>query len=313
MPPKVVVITGPTATGKTKLGVLLAQKIGGEVISADSMQIYEHMDIGTAKPMPEEMENIPHHMVGCVSPFENYSVSRYVEEAGAVADDIIARGKTPVIVGGTGLYIDALLAGREFAPQPSSEKIRAEIESQYDEDKDACLAYLASFDPESGEKLKLNDKKRIVRAIEVYKLTGKTITEHNALSRLIPPRFEACKIALSFTDRQDLYDRINRRVDIMMEQGLLDEINKLLDMGLTEKTTAMQAIGYKELLASLRGECSIEEGVEKIKMESRRYAKRQLSWLGRDEKVNWIFWEKEPDFAFGLQRSTSFLEKIGII
>lgn len=313
MPPKVVVITGPTATGKTKLGVAIAKVLGSEVISADSMQIYEHMDIGTAKPTPEEMDGVPHHMVGTVSPFESYSVSRYVEEAGKTADDMLARGKTPVIVGGTGLYIDALLAGREFAPQPTDAELRDEIGRMYDENKEACLSYLKSFDPESGEKLKLNDKKRIVRAIEVYRLTGRTISEHNALSRLVPPRYDACKIALSFRDRQDLYDRINRRVDLMIDMGLLEEIESLLDMGLTESTTAMQAIGYKELISAVKGECSVFDGVEKIKMESRRYAKRQLSWLGRDDSVNWILWEKEPDFAFGLQRSTSFLENFGII
>jgi len=314
MSPKVVVITGPTATGKTKLGVELAKAVNGEIVSADSMQIYKYMDIGTAKPTPAEMENIPHHMIGTVSPLENYSVSRYVEDASACVNDILSKGKIPIIVGGTGLYIESLLSGRTFAPETSDKKLRNSISEFYDEHGgDVCLERLAAFDPESAGRLHANDKKRIVRALEIYELTGKTISEHNAETQLLPPKYEACKIALSFSDRQDLYDRINRRVDIMIASGLEKEVRDLLASGLTPAHTSMQAIGYKEMLDAVSGTSSMAEAIENIKMESRRYSKRQLSWLRRDKTINWILWEKEPDFGKGLLISTGFLEKYGIL
>lgn len=314
MPPKVVVITGPTATGKTKLGVALAKKINGEIVSADSMQIYDKMDIGTAKPTCEEMENIPHHMIGNVSPFDNYSVSRYVDDASKCTDDILSRGKTPVIVGGTGLYIDSLISGRSFAPEKEDKELRNKISEMYDEKGGSwCLEYLSSFDPESGRRLHPNDKKRIVRAIEIYKLSGKTISQHDEETRLLPPRYSACKIALSFSDRQNLYDRIDTRVDLMIEAGLEHEVRTLFASGLDGKYTSMQAIGYKEMADYISGSATLDDSVEKIKTESRRYAKRQLSWLRRDKNINWILWDKNPDFGKGLLDSTLFLEKYGII
>ena len=244
MQSKLVVITGPTASGKTALGVMLAQRLGGEVVSADSMQIYRGMDIGTAKPTPEEMQGVPHHMIDIADPTENYSVSRYAAEATACVDDILARGKLPIVVGGTGLYIDSLIAGRTFADGTADTALRQELSERYDEiGGEGLLGELRKFDPERAAKLHPADKKRIVRAMEVYILTGKTITQHDAETRAVPPRYDAAKIALTFANRQDLYARIDRRVDAMMQQGLLDEVRALLAAGIPADCTAMQAIG----------------------------------------------------------------------
>ncbi len=314
MPPKVIVVTGPTATGKTKFSVALAKLLGGEVVGADSMQIYKHMDIGTAKPTPEETDGVPHHMIDIVSPFESYSVSRYVEDATKCVDGILARGRIPIIAGGTGLYIDSLVSGRDFAVQSESTGLREELSATYDEiGGEAMLKLLSEVDPESAEKLHANDKKRIVRALEVFKATGKPISLHNLETQAIPPRYDVSKIALTFEDRADLYERINLRVDVMMELGLENEVQALLDMGLNSSHTAMQAIGYKEMARKILGEYTLSEAVDSIKTESRRYSKRQLSWLGRDKNIFWIRWEKEPDFGKGLRDSTIFLEKTGII
>ena len=294
MPPLVLVITGPTATGKTAVGVRLAQAVDGEVVSADSMQIYRMMRIGTAAPTSEETCGVPHHMIGCVSPFEPYSAARYVTEAAACCDDILSRGKIPVIVGGTGLYIDALLAGREFARE-GDPALRKHLNLEYDEaGGPAMLARLASFDPDTAARLHPNDRKRIIRALEVHTLTGTTLAEHDRASRQIPPRYESLRFALTFSRRQDLYDRIDRRVDRMMEDGLADEVRSLLAQGLTSAHTAMQAIGYKELAAAITEGSSLGEAVEAIKRESRRYAKRQLSWLRRDASLHWIAWDGNP-------------------
>ncbi len=304
---RVIVITGPTATGKTALGARLALELGSEVISADSMQIYEHMDIGTAKPTEEEMLGVPHHMIGCVSPFESYSVSRYVEDGSRIADELIARGKIPVIVGGTGLYIDSLIAGTAFAAQGSG-KEREALNREYDEaGGEAMLQRLRQVDPASADKLHPSDRRRIVRALEIHALTGMAKSALDEATRTVPPRYDAVKIALSFADRADLYDRIDRRVDGMMAGGLLEEVRSLLDMGLSEEHTAMQAIGYKELSAALRGECTVQEAVDAVKRGSRRYAKRQLSWLRREQAVNWLLWKKTPDIPAGLLFSTKFL------
>jgi tRNA dimethylallyltransferase len=304
---RVIVITGPTATGKTALGARLALELGSEVISADSMQIYEHMDIGTAKPTEEEMLGVPHHMIGCVSPFESYSVSRYVEDGARIADELIARGKIPVIVGGTGLYIDSLIAGTAFAAQGSG-KEREALNREYDEaGGEAMLQRLRQVDPASADKLHPSDRRRIVRALEIHALTGMAKSALDEATRTVPPRYDAVKIALSFADRADLYDRFDRRVDGMMAGGLLEEVRSLLDMGLSEEHTAMQAIGYKELSAALRGECTVQEAVDAVKRGSRRYAKRQLSWLRRDETLNWLLWAKTPDIPAGLLFSTKFL------
>jgi tRNA dimethylallyltransferase len=314
MPPKIVVITGPTATGKTKLGVLLSQKTNGEVVSADSMQLYSGMDIGTAKPGKEETEGVPHHMLGVISPFEPFSVSRYVDKASVCVDDILSRSKRAFLVGGTGLYIESLVSGREFAKSDSGENIRKEISENYDMvGGEEMLRKLAESDPETAARLHPNDKKRIIRAIEVLSLTGKPISEHDRETKELPKRYDALKIALTYEDRSQLYRRIDLRVDKMMEQGLENEVSSLLKQGVPRSATAMQAIGYKELVLAIEGKYSVEEAVFHIKQESRRYAKRQLSWLRRDLSTHWIYWKKEPDFEFAVQHSTMLMEKYGII
>ena len=301
--PNMIVITGPTATGKTALGVAVAKAVDGEVIGADSMQIYRYMDIGTAKPTPAEMDGVPHHMVDIIDPAENYSVSRYVEQATAVADDILARGRVPVVVGGTGLYIDSLVAGREFAENQSDPKLRSMPEQQYDEHGgEAMRAMLHSFDPDRAEKLHPADKRRIVRAIEVYLLSGDTITAHDERTKAVPKRYNAVTYALDFTDRADLYRRIDLRVDRMAVLGLFDEVRALLDRGVPDDCTAMQAIGYKEAVLALRGAMTREEALERIKQSSRQYAKRQLTWLRRDKDIRWVRWDKQPDIPSAAYR-----------
>ena len=294
--PRVIVITGPTATGKTAFGALIAKSKNGEVVSADSMQVYKRMDIGTAKPTETERMGVPHHMIDIVQPWEDYSVARYVAEASQCVDDIVGRGKLPVIVGGTGLYIDSLLSGREFSSRGGA-ILREALETEYDDiGGDAMLRKLGEFDPESAAKLHANDKKRIVRAFEAYKTTGKTISQHDMETKSLPPRYDAVKFALNYSDRTELYERIDRRVDAMLEKGLEGEIRGLLEMGIPRDCTAMQAIGYKEMAEAILGECGFHDAVGRIKTGSRHYAKRQLTWLRSDEAVKWLVWDKEPDF-----------------
>ena len=294
---RVIVVAGPTATGKTRFGIELARRFGGEIVSADSMQIYRGMDIGTAKATPEERALAVHHMLDVADPGESYSVSRYVHEASAVCDALLAAGKTPIIVGGTGLYIDSLLAGRDFAGrQEGDETLRRQLGEEYDRlGGEAMLETLRSFDPARAAKLHPGDRRRIVRAIEVYRLTGKTISRHDEESRACPPRYGAVRFVLNYADRADLYAHIDRRVDDMVAAGLFAETERLLAAGLSADCTAMQAIGYKETALALRGEISRGEAVERIKQNSRRYAKRQLTWFGRSTDAHRILWSREPD------------------
>lgn len=311
--PKVAVITGPTATGKTALGVLLAECLGGEIVSADSMQVYRRMDIGTAKVTPEEMRGIPHHMIDVADPSENYSVARYVKEADICINDILKRGKLPIIVGGTGLYIDSLVAGRSFDENASDESLRKLLDEKYKAaGGEAMLRELAQVDPERAQKLHPSDKKRILRALEVYYTTGRTISEHDEETRKIPPKYDAMVIALTFENRADLYGRIDRRADLMLKSGLFDEVRSLLDSGVSPDCTSMQAIGYKEAAMAIRGEISEDEAAELIKRESRRYAKRQLTWLRRKENIKWIIWKFEPDLEYARHISTQFFISNGL-
>ena len=284
----IICIAGPTASGKTALAVNLAHTLNGEVVSCDSMQIYRRMDIGTAKPSIEEREGIVHHMLDVAAPWEEFSVSRYCEQASPIVDDITARGKTAIIAGGTGLYMDALIRGNAFAPCPAT-GMREKLEAQADRDgMDAMHALLASIDPDAAARLPVGDRKRVIRALEVYYETGETITAHNLKTQAIPPRYTPVWFALEDENRQDLYDRIDRRVEIMLDMGLICEIEGLLADGIPEKCTAMQAIGYKEFVAALRGECSIAEAAAQVQQSSRRYAKRQLTWFRRNPAVHWL-------------------------
>lgn len=292
--PRILVITGPTATGKTALGVLAARAFGGEVVSADSMQVYRGMDIGTAKPTIAEMGGIPHHMLDVVSPDEMFSAARYMELAVKCVDGILSRGKLPVVVGGTGLYIDALIKNSSgFSPR--DENLRAILEKRYEsEGAQTLYAELQKSDPERAAKLSPSDKKRVLRALEVYELTGRTITEFDAETAALPPRYSADTWALNFSDRALLYSRIERRVDKMLAGGLIDEVRLLMETA-PDDATSMQAIGYKELVLALRSLITFDEAAEAIKRESRRYAKRQLTWLRRRSDVRWIIWDREPE------------------
>ena len=285
---KIICIAGPTASGKTALAVALAHAVNGEVVSCDSMQIYKKMNIGTAKPTEAEMEGIPHHMLSVAEPEEDFSVSRYCEMATPIVEDILSRGKTAIIAGGTGLYMDALIRGNTFAPYPSTGR-RQELEQlAAQEGIDAVLCKLREVDPESAARLHPSDQKRIIRAMEVYLETGETITEHNRKTQEIPPRFSPVWFALEDEKRQDLYDRIDRRVLQMLDEGLIAEIEALLSSGVPEKATSMQAIGYKEFVDFLAGRCSLEDATVLVQQASRHYAKRQLTWFRRNQNIHWL-------------------------
>lgn len=285
-------IAGPTASGKTALAVELAKQLDGEVVSCDSMQIYKRMDIGTAKPTVQEMQGIPHHMLDVVEPWEDFSVSRYCEMADPIVEDILSRGKTAIIAGGTGLYMDALIRGNAFAPCPST-GVRERLEAQADAvGLEAMLEMLRAADPDSAARLHAADRKRVLRALEVYYETGETITAHNIKTQAIPPKYSPQWFALEDVDRADLYSRIDRRVDIMLKMGLMEEIQTLLASGIPEKCTAMQAIGYKEFVDVIHGRCTVSEAAQLVKQSSRRYAKRQLTWFRRNPAIHWLRREK---------------------
>lgn len=310
---RVVCVVGPTACGKTKLGVLLAKRFNGEVVSADSMQIYRGMTIGTAAPTEEEMEGIPHHMIAVAEPEEQWSAARYAQAAIPVVDGILERGKLPILVGGTGLWLEAVIQGREFAGGCAGGAIRQALQRQLREEGiEPLLNRLREVDPESADRLHPSDEKRILRALEVYLETGKTITAHNAETRARPPRYDAIWIGLQFADRADMRDLIDRRVDIMAEAGLLAEVRTLLERGLPRDATALQAIGYKEFLGVLDGSITEAQALEEVKLRTRQYAKRQLTWLRRNPDIHWITWEKDRDFARALQISTEILTAAGV-
>lgn len=313
MAEKIIVVAGPTASGKTALGIELAKKYNGEIVSADSMQIYRSMDIGTAKATPAERAEVPHHMLDVVEPWEDYSVARYVEDAAACCEDILRRGRLPVIVGGTGLYIDSLISGRDFAQTEEDKALREELNAEYDRvGGEEMLRTLAEVDAERAARLHPSDRRRIVRALEIYRLTGMTITAHDELTRALPPRYEAARIILGYAERAALYERIDLRVDAMVKEGLFEEVEALLASGLSEECTSMQAIGYKEPAAALRGEMGRDEAIDLIKQRSRRYAKRQLTWFNRAEGALRINRDKAPDFEEELLLSTKFLHSFGI-
>ena len=310
---RVICVVGPTATGKTKMGVALAKRFGGEVVSVDSMQIYRGMTIGTAAPTAEEMDGVRHHMVAIADPAESWSVARFTEQADLCIGDILRRGGRPVLVGGTGLYLDSILSGRTFAPGHSGGEIRKSLQAELArEGIESLYRQLREIDPETAARLPIRDEKRILRALEVYRETGETLTAHDARTRLRPPKYRACTIGLTFRDRADLYARIDRRVDTMVERGLLREVEALLQTGLPETATALQAIGYKQFLSVYRGDTPVSEAVAEVKLRSRQYAKRQLTWLRRKNDIHWLLWEKDPDFPAGLQNATEYLLAQGL-
>ncbi|MCI8818583.1 MAG: tRNA (adenosine(37)-N6)-dimethylallyltransferase MiaA [Oscillibacter sp.] len=313
MGPKVVCVVGPTACGKTTLGVLLAKRFGGEVVSADSMQIYRGMTIGTAAPTPQEMDGVPHHMIAVAEPEESWSAARYVQEATPVLDGILARGRLPILVGGTGLWMDAVIRGHGFAPGQAGGAVRRELEARLArEGIGPLLSQLREADPEAAERLHPADEKRILRALEVFLETGKTITQHNRETQALPPRYDALWIGLQFANREDMRRLIDQRVDQMAREGLSEEVRALLGRGLSKNATALQAIGYKEFLQVLEGSATEDEALAEVKLRSRQYAKRQLTWLRRNPAIHWIFWEKDRDFARALQVSTEILSAWGV-
>ena len=283
----IICLAGPTASGKTALAVELAKELNAEIISCDSMQIYKRMDIGTAKPTHEEMQGIPHHMIDIIEPDEPFSVSRYCDMATPILEDILARGKTAIIAGGTGLYMDSLIRGNDFADFPDT-GIRRHLEEELEEvGVEPLLERLRAIDPYSADH-SMNNPRRIVRALQVYYETGETITAHNERTQSLPPRYSPLWLGLDYEPRAVLYDRVNRRVGLMLEMGLLQEIRTLLDSGIPKKCTAMQAIGYKEFIDAMDGFGTIGEAADLVRQSSRRYAKRQLTWFRRNKDMNWL-------------------------
>lgn len=281
------VICGPTACGKTALSIDVAKRFDGEVVSADSMQIYRHMTIGTAKPTPQEMDGVPHHLIDFLEPGESFSVAEYVRLAKQAIVDITARGRLPVVTGGTGLYLSSLIDNVRFEEQAHDEALRRQLEKLAEEEGSQYLwDKLHEIDAPLAERLHPNNLGRIIRGIEVYRLTGVTMTELQRRSRLEPSDYRLCMIGLDYVDRQNLYARIDARVDLMADSGLVEEVRQLCVLGYSK--TAAQAIGYKELFPYLRRECDLDTAFAAIKQESRRYAKRQLTWLRRDTRVHWF-------------------------
>ena len=306
---KVVSIVGPTASGKTKLAVKLAQKFNGEIVSADSMQIYKGMQIATAKPTFDETEGVKHHLIDFVSPDETYSVAMFVKDASKCIADIYSRGKLPFMVGGTGLYVDSLLNNITFSVEQRDEKLSLELRKIYeDQGIDTLLKMLSEFDIDSANRLKAErNPKRIIRAIEFYKTTGITITEQNEKSKLVKSPYSPVKIGINYKDRAKLYERINKRVDLMLENGLVNEAQDVLSSKLS--FTSIKAIGYKELLPYFNGEKTLDECVEKLKMETRRYAKRQITWFKRDLDINWLYADKYNSFEELLADAVEIIKK----
>ncbi len=308
---KIAAVVGPTASGKTALSVRLARKFDGEIVSADSMQIYKGMDIATAKPTAEEQCGIPHHMMDFLPPDVKYSVSDYVRDAKKCVSDIASRGKLPIVAGGTGLYVDSLLTNTDFGEMPDNSKIRKELWSRLEaEGNSAMLGELMKIDPECAGVLHENNAGRIIRALEVYYLTGVTMTEMKRRSHLTPSEYDVCIIGINYKNRDVLYSRIDRRVDMMVNDGLMDEAARYA--ALSSDTTSAQAIGYKELKPYFDGEMSPERALDNLKRATRRYAKRQITWFKRNENINWIYPDADNDYIQKAENIiSSFLTKGG--
>ena len=308
--PLAVALVGPTASGKSSLAVKIAKHLTGEVVSADSMQIYKHMDIATAKVTAEEMQGVPHHLIDFVEPWESFSVAEYKALALSCIDDIVKRGKLPVLAGGTGFYVDTVINNTSFLDYEKTDIRKKLLLRAENEGVEALWNELSKVDKESAEKIHKNDLKRIVRALELYDTTGRTMTEQRRLSHLEESGYSFCLIGLTAENRQFLYDRIDRRVDLMLKNGLLEEAKSFFE--LEHSQTAKQAIGYKELKPYFDGVLTLEEAAENLKRETRRYAKRQLSWFRRNENINWLYIDKESEetlFIKSLEIIENFIEK----
>ena len=305
---KLVSVVGPTASGKTKLSVALAKTFDGEIVSADSMQIYRGMRIATAKPTEEEKQGIPHHLMDFLPPEESYSVARFVEDAKAAIVDIASHGKLPILAGGTGLYVDSLLGNIEFSAQQRDEAVCRALYVQYEQEGiESLLEALREIDAVTYEKLKSErNPKRVIRAIEYYKTSGQPISSQVAASRQNEPPFEPIKLGLNFLERERLYERINQRVDLMLEEGLEEEARQVLSKDLS--FTSVKAIGYKELIPYFEHSATLDECVEKLKRETRRYAKRQLTWFKRDKEIHWLYPDAEPDFETLLEKAVQLIQ-----
>lgn len=291
---KVIFVVGPTASGKTALSIALAKKFGGEIISADSMQIYKGIHIASAAPNAEETEGIPHHLLEFLELGSEFSVADYTKLAKQEIEEILSREKIPIVVGGTGLYISALLDNTKFCEGKTDIALRRELEKEYDTvGGEEMLKRLREFDPDSADRLHGSDKRRIIRCFEIYKTTGLTLTRQNALSHLEDADFEPLVIGITYEDREKLYSRINQRVDLMLQNGLLKEAETTFES--QSSKGAFQAIGHKELYGYLRGECTLEDAAELLKRQTRRYAKRQLTWFRKDGRINWIYADKTDD------------------
>lgn len=308
----IIAVIGPTASGKTGLAVKIAKEFGGEVISADSMQIYSELTVGTAKPTEKEMDGVPHHLVGHKSIDDEYSVVNYVADAKKSIEDVYKRGKLPVLCGGTGLYVDSLLTNTEFSEIRSAPEVRAELfEFAERNGNEALFERLQKIDPEYAKRTHANNVTRVVRAIEVYLITGKTMSEHQNDSHPKPSDYDVCYIGTNFSDRDKLYSRIEQRIDDMLSKGVEEEARFLFEHDGT--STAAQAIGYKEFYPFFKNEMSIEEAISVLKKETRHYAKRQLTWFRRNENINWLCWDdfssKEELYCKAFDIINDFLEK----
>ena len=299
-----IVLTGPTAVGKTSLSIALAQSIGGEIISADSMQVYKYMDIGSAKIKKEEMHDVPHHCIDILEPTEDYNVVMFQNNVKSCMKEIYDRGHIPILVGGTGFYIQSILYDIDFTENEEHSEIRDQLEQLAAEKGNEYIHQkLMEVDPESAEKIHANNVKRVIRALEFYQLTGTRISDHNEEERQKESAYRSCYFVLN-DKRELLYERIDRRVDLMVQEGLVSEVQKLLNMGCQRESTAMQGLGYKEIIDYLQGEISLEEAIYRIKRDTRHFAKRQLTWFRREKEVIWIDKDK---FAYDDQSMIKYM------